>query len=147
MKNERRELLVGALGTIGLIGSSKVFATASEVEAAIQSIAGDAEILQGALTLNIPKIAENGYSVPVSISVDSTMTEDSYVESVTIFAEQNPNPEVIRFNFTKNSGEVFAATRMRLATTQNVIAIAKLNDGSVFTDTRYVEVTIGGCGR
>ena len=74
------------------------------------------------------------------------MTEDSYVESVAIFAEDNPNPEVITFNFTPASGEAFASTRMRLARTQNVVAVAKMNDGTLFSDTRNVKVTIGGCG-
>ena len=146
MKNQRRKVLIAAISSSGLLGSSRVFATAEEVEAAIKSIVGDAEITQGALTLIIPQIAENGFSVPVSVTVESAMTKDSYVESVTIFAEENPNPEAITFNFTENSGEVFAATRMRLASTQNVVAVAKLNDGTVFTDSRYVEVTIGGCG-
>jgi len=84
--------------------------------------------------------------VPVSISVDSPMNEEAYVESVSIFAEGNPLPEVVTFNFSQNSGEAFAATRMRLAQTQNVIAVAKLSDGSVLSDTRNVKVTIGGCG-
>ena len=74
------------------------------------------------------------------------MTEDSYVESVAIFADGNPNPEVVTFNFTPASGEAFASTRMRLAKTQNVVAVAKMSDGTVFSDTSNVKVTIGGCG-
>jgi len=146
MNLSRRKMLVHTLGTIGVLGSAKVFATVEEVEAAIKSIAGDSEVTQGALTLNAPEIAENGNSVPVSIIVDSPMTEEAYVESVSIFAEGNPLPEVVTFNFSQNSGEAFAATRMRLAQTQNVIAVAKLSDGSVLSDTRNVKVTIGGCG-
>jgi len=96
--------------------------------------------------LNAPEIAENGNSVPVSVTVDSPMTADSYVESITLFAEENPLPQVITFNFSPASGEAFASTRMRLARTQNVIAVAKLSDGSVVSDTRNVKVTIGGCG-
>ena len=84
--------------------------------------------------------------MPISVSVDSPMTDDSYVESVMILAEGNPNPDVATFHFTPASGVARASTRMRLAKTQNVIAVAKMNDGSVFTDTRNVKVTIGGCG-
>ncbi len=146
MNLNRRKLLVRTLGTIGLLGTSKVFATAEDVDAAIKAIAGDAEVTQGALTLNAPEIAENGNSVPISVSVDGEISDDSYVESVTIFADGNPRPEVITFNFTPLSGEAFAATRMRLAKTQNVIAVAKLSDGTVLSDTRNVKVTIGGCG-
>jgi len=146
MNLSRRKILARTLGTIGVLGSAKVFATLEEVDAAIKSIAGDAEVTQGGLTLNAPEIAENGNSVPISVSVESPMTEDAYVESVSILAEGNPLPEVVTFNFTKNSGEAFAATRMRLAQTQNVIAVAKLSDGTVLSDTRNVKVTIGGCG-
>lgn len=146
MNINRRKLLVRTLGTVGLIGTSKVFATAEDVDAAIKAIAGDADVTQGALTLTAPEIAENGNSVPIAVLVDGELTPESYVESVAIFADGNPNPEVITFNFTPDSGEAFAATRMRLAKTQNVVAVAKMNDGSVLTDTKNVKVTIGGCG-
>jgi sulfur-oxidizing protein SoxY len=146
MNINRRKLLVRTLGTVSLIGTSKVFATAEDVEAAIKAIAGDAEVTRGALTLTAPEIAENGSSVPIAVLVDGELTPESYVESIAIFADGNPNPEVITFNFTSNSGEAFAATRMRLAKTQNVVAVAKMNDGSVLTDTKNVKVTIGGCG-
>lgn len=74
------------------------------------------------------------------------MTDDSYVESVTIFAEGNPNPEVATFHFTPMSGAAAATTRIRLAKTQNVIAVAKMSDGSTYSDRKEVKVTIGGCG-
>src|SRR3546814_14432826 len=93
-----------------------------------------------------PEIAENGNTVPISVSVDSEMTEASYVESVTLLADGNPNPAVATFHFTPMSGEASATTRMRLAKTQNVVAVAKLSDGSVFMDKKLVKVTIGGCG-
>ena len=74
------------------------------------------------------------------------MTDDDYVEAVMIVAEENPNPEVITFHFTPQSGVAYASTRMRLAKTQKVIAVAKTSNGSVFIDTRHIEVVIGGCG-
>ena len=74
------------------------------------------------------------------------MTDDDYVESVVILAEGNPLPSVATFNFSPASGEAVASTRMRLAKTQNVVAIAKMSNGAVFSDTREVKVTIGGCG-
>lgn len=148
MNINRRKLLGSTLGVAAtaLLGTSRVFATAEDVEAAIKSIAGDAEVGSGALTLTAPEIAENGNSVPISVNVDSPMTSDAYVESVAIFADGNPNPEVATFHFTPASGEAFATTRMRLAKTQNVVAVAKLSDGTVVSDTRNVKVTIGGCG-
>ena len=149
MNFERRKLLGGTIGvaTVGLFGgASQAFATPEEVAAEIKAYAGDAEIGTGTVTLTAPEIAENGNSVPISISVESPMTEDDYVESVVVYAEGNPLPQVVTFNFSPASGEASASTRMRLAKTQNVVAVAKMSNGSVFSDTRNVKVTIGGCG-
>lgn len=101
---------------------------------------------RGRVSLTLPQIAEDGRSVPLSVSVDSEMSESSYVQSILILAERNPKPGVITFNFTPKSGTASATTRIRLAETQNVIAVAKMNDGSVYMDTQRVKVTIGGCG-
>lgn len=149
MNLERRKLLGGTLGvaTVGIFGGiSSAFADAAAVSEAVKGFAGDAEIATGKVTLNAPEIAENGNSVPISVSVDSPMTEDDHVVSVALYAEGNPLPEVATFNFSPASGEATASTRMRLAKTQNVVAVAKMSDGSVFSDTRNVKVTIGGCG-
>jgi len=148
MNINRRKLLCGTLGLSASVvfGVNKAFAEAADVEAAIEAIAAGNEVGEGTITLKAPEIAENGNSVPVAVTVDSPMTEDSYVESVSLFADGNPNPEVITFNFTPASGEAFASTRMRLAKTQNVVAVAKMSDGTVFSDTSNVKVTIGGCG-
>ncbi len=141
----RASVKMAVAGTLGL-QASRVMASPEDTAKALAAFAGDATPTAGTITLTAPEIAENGNTVPISISVDSPMTEDSYVESVTILAEDNPNPEVVTFHFTPASGVARASTRMRLAKTQNVIAVAKMNDGSVFTDTRNVKVTIGGCG-
>lgn len=146
MNLNRRHFLIGSVSVASLVGASSVFAKPEDVEAAIKAIAGDATVGTGGVTLKTPEIAENGNSVPISVSVDSPMTEDSYVESIALFADGNPLPDVITFNFTPASGEAFAATRMRLAKTQNIVAVAKMSDGSVVSDTRNVKVTIGGCG-
>jgi sulfur-oxidizing protein SoxY len=100
----------------------------------------------GPLTLTTPEIAENGNSVPVSFTVESPMTEDDYIESVSIMAGDNPNPEVATFHFTPASGLAKASTRMRLARTQDVYAVAKTSTGKVFQVSNNVKVTIGGCG-
>ena len=100
----------------------------------------------GKITLTAPEIAENGNTVPVSVSVESAMEGDDLVESVMIVADGNPNPAVATFHFTPMSGEAAATSRMRLAQTQNVIAVARMKDGSVFMDKKLVKVTIGGCG-
>lgn len=150
MKLTRRSALklgAGALVAFGAgAATESAFAKPEDVQAAIDAITGGKEAQSGRITLTAPEIAENGNTVPVSVSVESEMTSDSYVESVTIFADGNPNPEVVTFKFTPLSGAAQASTRMRLAKTQNVVALAKMNDGSVYMDKKEVKVTIGGCG-
>ena len=121
-------------------------AAAADAEQRIMEFTGGTAPATGRITLTAPEIAENGNTVPVSVSVDSAMEGDDIVESVMIVADGNPNPAVATFHFTPMSGEAAATSRMRLAQTQNVIAVAKMKDGSVFMDKKLVKVTIGGCG-
>jgi len=121
-------------------------ATPEDVKASIADMFGGVEPQSGTVALNVPEIAENGNTVPISVSVDSAMEGDDLVESVTIFADGNPSAEIATFHFTAMSGAADATTRIRLAKTQNVIAVAKMANGSVFMDSREVKVTIGGCG-
>ncbi len=150
MKFTRRQALgltagAAALGFTGL-GSSLAFANAEDTEKRIMEFTGGKKPESGKITLTAPEIAENGNTVPISVSVESAMSGDDLVESVMILAEGNPNPAVATFHFTELSGEASATTRMRLAKTQNVVAVAKMKDGSAYSDTRQVKVTIGGCG-
>ena len=150
MELSRRKVLgtAGAALVANFFGvsASKVLADAAQAQESIETFTGDAEATTGGLTLTAPEIAENGNTVPISIAVDSPMTEESYVDSVIIIAEGNPSPDVATFNFSPASGIAKATTRMRLAKTQNVIAVAKLSDGTFLSDTRTIKVTIGGCG-
>ncbi len=136
----------GAAALLSGLRSSPVFAGVEETMAKVKEFAGGVEPATGALSLNAPEIAENGNTVPISVTVESPMTADDYVQSVAIYAEGNPSPEVITFNFTPMSGEATATTRMRLAKTQNVVAVAKTSTGAVYMDKKEVKVTIGGCG-
>lgn len=150
MKITRRKAM--ALGTAGALfavfGSriDRAHASAEEIDAALKAFAEGAEIGEGQVSLTTPEIAENGNTVPISVEVDSPMTEENHVKSVMVLADGNPNPEVITFNFTAASGVATAKTRIRLAKTQNVIAVAKMSDGSVHMAKNQVKVTIGGCG-
>jgi sulfur-oxidizing protein SoxY len=127
-------------------GMKVALADAAATEKSLMEFTGGKTPTAGKVTLKAPEIAENGNTVPITVSVDSEMTAQSYVQSVTLLAEGNPNPAVATFHFSPMSGEASATTRMRLAKTQNVIAIAKMSDGSVFMDKKQVKVTIGGCG-
>ncbi|MBN9672570.1 thiosulfate oxidation carrier protein SoxY [Roseibium aggregatum] len=144
----RRQLfgLTAGAATVLAFNPKMSFAAADETDAAIKAFTGGAEPAAGTVSLDTPEIAENGNTVPVGVSVDSPMTADSFVESVLILADGNPSPAVATFHFTAMSGVAEAKTRIRLAKTQNVIAVAKMNDGSTYIDRKEVKVTIGGCG-
>ncbi len=113
---------------------------------AIKKLTGGKEPVKGKIKLNLPQIAENGNTVPLGVSVDSPMTADSHVQEVTIFVTKNPLPIAISFLFTPESGKAEASTHIRLAETQDVIAVAKMSDGTFCIDTKNCKVTIGGCG-
>lgn len=136
---------VALITTTTLLGSAAK-AGLPEVEAAIKEIIGDRTIEEGRISLELPEIAENGNTVPLTIEVESPMTADDHVTAVHIFAEGNPLPDVAKMNFTPRSGEAVASTRIRLAKTQKIHAVAEMSDGSVFRAAREVKVTIGGCG-
>lgn len=148
MKLTRRQMLTSsasaAVATFFL--TKTAFATVEDVNAVIETFTGGESPADGVISLTTPEIAENGNSVPVTVSVESPMTADDHVESIIILAEGNPNPEVATFHFTELSGEAAASIRIRLATTQNVVAVAKLSDGSFHKASNNVKVTIGGCG-
>ncbi len=112
----------------------------------IEKFTGGKQPAKGKIALDLPEIAENGNTVPLSINVESPMTADSYVKEVMILADGNPNAGVATLSFTPLAGKAEASIRIRLATTQNGVAIAKMSDGSLFTEQKTVKVTIGGCG-
>ena len=147
----RREFMV-ALGAGGLVMATATLtpltarADAAGVAEAMKGLIGDKTPQEGRISLDLPQIAENGNTVPLTVEVDSPMTEDDYCKSVHIFAEDNPRPDVASFHFTPACGQAMASTRMRLAKTQNVVAVAEMSDGSVYMSKVEVKVTIGGCG-
>ena len=112
----------------------------------IEKFTGGKDPAKGKVSLDLPEIAENGNTVPLTVAVESPMTAESYVKEIMIVADGNPNAGVATLNFTPLSGKAEAAIRIRLAATQNVIAIAKMSDGALFTEQKVVKVTIGGCG-
>jgi sulfur-oxidizing protein SoxY len=136
---------VAALATAGLF-SGKAIASPEETTARIKELTGGKNMQEGRISIKLPHVAENGNTVPVTVSVDSPMTEDDHVTSVHLFAEKNPAPEIASFHLTPMSGEAKIATRVRLAKTQNVIAVAQMSDGSIYTGKKQIKVTIGGCG-
>jgi sulfur-oxidizing protein SoxY len=100
----------------------------------------------GKVTLKAPEIAENGNAVPLTVSVESEMSEKSYVKAIYVAADGNPNPGVAVFEMTPRSGKAEISLRVRLQQTEKIVAVAEMNDGSLYTASREVKVTIGGCG-
>jgi sulfur-oxidizing protein SoxY len=112
----------------------------------LDKLVGGRKAQAGKVELRMPELAENGNTVPVTVFVDSPMTEESYVKAIHVVAEDNPNPEVLSAHLTPANGRAEISTRIRLAKTQHVIAYAELSDGSVWFGRTEVKVTIGGCG-
>ena len=140
-----------ALSFISALGSSVAIsgialAGPEEVAARINDITDGAAGSDELIMLDLPEIAENGNAVKVSFEIDSPMTANSYVKSVHILADGNPEPDVAPFNFSPAMGACYATTRMRLSKTQNVHVIAAFSDGSFGKASATVKVTIGGCG-
>ena len=146
--NRRQTLALGAGAmTVAVLGASSGPALAkNDADEAIKKFTGGKTPVQGKVKLDLPEIAENGNTVPMTVTVESPMTEQSHVTDVLIVADENPRSGVVTFHFSPASGVAEANTRIRLAATQDVIAVAKMNDGSLFMTSKQVKVTIGGCG-
>lgn len=139
MELTRRKTLALGCGTLAFAGLAGLPAFAGLTEDAIAEFTGGADTGEGSVTLTAPEIAENGNTVPISVDAPGA-TE------VALFADGNPTPKVATFRFGPLSGSRSAATRIRLAGTQNVVAVAKMEDGSFQMASAAVKVTIGGCG-
>lgn len=115
-------------------------------ELAVRKILGEAKPSEGKFTIELPEIAENGNTVPFTVSAESPMTEKDHVKAIHIIATANPQPGVATFRLTPLSGKAAVSSRLRLARTQDVVGIAELSDGRFLMARRPVKVTIGGCG-
>ena len=141
--DRRRLLLVAASLAAGPVAA---LAATPSVQDEMKRLFGDKAAAPGRIALDIPAIAENGFVVPLGVEVASAMTADDYVEAVHVFADGNPNPMVGSFFFTPASGKAAFQTRMRLAQGQNIIVVARMSDGRLFSAQMQVKVTVGGCG-
>ncbi len=145
MKLPRRLVLIGASGSL-FAGSAPARATEAEVAELIKQLAGDGTLKPGRIKLDIPALIENGNAVAMTASVDGAPTSGpERVASISVFAPRNPLPHVITAHFGPCSGRPRISTRIRLATSQSVIAVAKLEDGSCWTDSVDLLVTLAAC--
>lgn len=148
MKLRRRHALAAATGllVVTLLPQAAGAQMQAATQEAMKRAIGDRKPQEGRVTLRLPPIAENGNTVPLTVQVESPMTAADHVKTVHVFADKNPTPDVATFHFTPEMGRAQADTRMRLGTTQDVIAVAEMSDGSVWMASIEVKVTIGGCG-
>lgn len=143
----RRHVLAGSAGALAIAAFGVAPAqAANNAQDLIKAFTGGKPATEAKVKLDLPEIAENGNTVPMTVTVESPMTEASHVTEVLVLADGNPNAGVATFHFSPASGVAEANTRIRLAATQNIIAVAKMNDGSFVTASKQVKVTIGGCG-
>jgi sulfur-oxidizing protein SoxY len=140
----RRRLLIGAgLGAWLRVGPAK--AAADDLAAAISDFAGGAAIRPGRVAIEIATLVDNGNTVPITIDVESPMTARDHVMAIALFNQRNPERDVIRCRLGPRSGRARIATRIRLATSQQLVAIAQMSDGSFWSHAVDVVVTLAAC--
>lgn len=150
MNLDRRSFMGGAsaLGLLALMPlpvAAALREASDDVAEALDAIVGGREPVEGGITLDAPRVAQNGAQVPITISVDSPQSADEHVTTVHIVATQNPTPGIGRFHLSPALGRAEVATRIRLAEAQRLIVLAELSDGSVLAAAAEIAVTEGGC--
>ncbi len=138
----RRLVLFGAAG---LSLAPPAAASPAAMDEAIRALVGTATVKRGRVKLELPPIVENGNTVPLTVTVESPMSETDHVTSIHIFNEKNPQPYIAAFDLGPRAGKAAVSTRIRLADSQQVVAIARLNDGSFWSDSADVIVTLAAC--
>ena len=148
----RREFLVLAATSLALSEAARAQLDpnlAANRKAAFQEalrrIVGDTQVRRGRVKLQLPPLIDNGNSVPLSVAVESPMTEADHVRAIHVLTEKNPLPDVASVRLGPRAGRATLATRVRLADTQSVTAIAQMNDGSFWSDSAEVVVTLSAC--
>jgi|SRR5882672_2444102 len=114
-------------------------------QAALRKVLGDAKVQHGRVKLQLPPLIDNGNSVPLSVTVASPMTEADHVKAIHVLTEKNPLPDVVSVALGPRAGRAWISTRVRLADTQTVTAIAQMSDGSFWSDSAEVVVTLSAC--
>jgi sulfur-oxidizing protein SoxY len=143
--SSRRQLLAAGAGLGTWLLVRPAAAAPDELAAAIQAYTGGATPKPGRINLDIAPIVDNGNTVPITVTVDSPMTVTDHVTAIAVFNERNPQREVAKFSLTPRSGLASVSTRIRLATSQKLVAVARLSDGSFWSHTVEVVVSIAAC--
>jgi len=141
----RRALLAGGVGAVLCVAWRPACALSDELAGALRGFTGGAPAREGKVNFDIAPLVENGNTVPITVTVDHPMTAAAHVQAIAVFNEKNPQREVISCRLTPRMARAALSTRIRLATTQQLVAVAKLSDGSFWTHTVDVVVTLAAC--
>lgn len=143
----RRQFLAvaGGVASRTFVSMRHASATPASMASAIRQVIGEAVVQPGKVQLDVPPLVENGNTVSLTVSVTSPMTAADYVKNIHIFNEKNPQPNVVAFQLGPRAGRAQVSTRIRLADTQTVIAIARMSDGSLWSAKADVIVTLAAC--
>lgn len=146
---DRRRVLAGAAGaTLAVALRPAIAATlprTETTESAIRRFSGDNPIRPGRVTLDLPPLVENGNTVPLAVSVESPMTPEDHVCRIGVFNEKNPQPNVVTVHLRPGAGRAQVSTRIRLADTQRITAIAEMSDGTYWSASADAIVTLAAC--
>jgi len=148
----RREFLVLAGASLGAATTAKAQLDPNlagqrkaAFQAAVRKVVGDSQVRPGRVKLQLPPLIDNGNSVPLSVAVESPMTAADHVKAIHVLTEKNPLPDVVSVHLGPRAGRASVSTRVRLADTQTVLAIAQMSDGSFWSDSADVVVTLSAC--
>jgi sulfur-oxidizing protein SoxY len=146
----RREFLraaggVAALGLGSIVAVRPARATPAEMQEAIREVVGSVPVNPGKVKLDLPPLIENGNAVPLTVDVAGPMTGADHVRAIHVFTQKNPQPNVVSFHLGPRAGRARVATRVRLADSQTVVAICELSDGSFWSDSADIVVTLAAC--
>jgi sulfur-oxidizing protein SoxY len=151
LENSTRRQFLGLAGGAAMSGAIPIVtlrpaaATPETLASAIRNVVGAAVVRTGKVKMDVPPLVENGNTVPLTVSVSNPMTSSDYVKSIHVFNEKNPQPNVGNFYLGPRAGRAQVSTRIRLADSQKIVAIARLSDDSFWSVTADVVVTLAAC--
>lgn len=145
MLSRRRCLQAAATASLLTVLPLDLQATPAAMREALREAFGDRSVTPGRVRLTLPALAENGNSVRLTVAVDSPMSDADHVRFIQLFSPENPLPDIARFEFTPASGVAEVETRIRLSAEQDVLAVAGLADGSLWSASAHIVVTEAAC--
>jgi sulfur-oxidizing protein SoxY len=141
----RRRLVLASTSLSALTLMHPALANTDELAQAVSAYAAGKKVTEGKVKLDIAELVDNGNVVPITVSVSSPMTATNHVKAIAVFNEKNPQRETVKFDLGPRYGKAEVSTRIRLATTQKLVAVAHLSDGTFWSHTVEVIVTLAAC--